>query len=158
MARKGLRPGYRSDFKRGVCTTRLGNHGKRNPPLSRLDLADTGAAIGLGSALPQPRFDMRGGWCLPGGHGVEEDVEHAASAGKLQLTCIAFGQIDARRTETLGERAGVLPDQVTIFMEPILGMCETRDEVVEEVRITVVHEIAHHFGIDDARLEELGYE
>jgi hypothetical protein len=61
-------------------------------------------------------------------------------------------------TERDGSYAGFLPDQVTIFMEPILSMCETRDEVVEEVRITVVHEIAHHFGIDDARLEELGYE
>jgi predicted Zn-dependent protease with MMP-like domain len=61
-------------------------------------------------------------------------------------------------TERDGNYAGFLPDQVTIFMEPILGMCESRDEVVEEVRITVVHEIAHHFGIDDERLEELGYE
>jgi predicted Zn-dependent protease with MMP-like domain len=61
-------------------------------------------------------------------------------------------------TERDGNYAGFLPDQVTIFMEPILEMCDTRDAVVEEVRITVVHEIAHHFGIDDARLEELGYE
>lgn len=61
-------------------------------------------------------------------------------------------------TERDGSYAGFLPDQVTIFMEPILWMCETRDDVVEEVRITVVHEIAHHFGIDDSRLEELGYE
>jgi predicted Zn-dependent protease with MMP-like domain len=61
-------------------------------------------------------------------------------------------------TERDGSYAGFLPDQVTIFMGPIVGMCETRDDVVEEVRITVVHEIAHHFGIDDARLEELGYE
>ncbi len=36
-------------------------------------------------------------------------------------------------------------------------MCSTREEVVSEVRITVVHEIAHHFGIDDERLHELGY-
>ena len=61
-------------------------------------------------------------------------------------------------TERDGNYAGFLPDQVTIFMNPILEMCQTTNEVVEEVRITVVHEIAHHFGIDDARLEELGYE
>ncbi len=61
-------------------------------------------------------------------------------------------------TERDGGYAGFLPDQVTIFMVPILAMCASRDDVVEEVRITVVHEIAHHFGIDDARLEELGYE
>lgn len=54
--------------------------------------------------------------------------------------------------------AGVLPDQVTIFRRPTLEMCDTREDVVEEVRITVVHEIAHHFGIDDDRLHELGYE
>lgn len=52
---------------------------------------------------------------------------------------------------------GVLPDRITIFMNPTLRICETREDVVEEVRITVVHEIAHHFGIDDERLHELGY-
>ena len=52
---------------------------------------------------------------------------------------------------------GVLPDRIMIFRRPTLAMCETEDEVVEEVRITVVHEIAHHFGIDDDRLHELGY-
>jgi predicted Zn-dependent protease with MMP-like domain len=51
----------------------------------------------------------------------------------------------------------VLPDRVTIFRRGVLAICETEEQVVEEVRITVVHEIAHHFGIDDDRLEELGY-
>jgi predicted Zn-dependent protease with MMP-like domain len=50
-----------------------------------------------------------------------------------------------------------LPDRITIFRHPILEMCEDEDEVVTEVRITVVHEIAHHFGIDDDRLHDLGY-
>ncbi len=50
-----------------------------------------------------------------------------------------------------------LPDRITIFRNPILTMCTSEDEVVEEVHITVVHEIAHHFGIDDDRLHELGY-
>ena len=53
--------------------------------------------------------------------------------------------------------AGSLPDRITIFRLPTLRMCETEDEVVEEVEITVVHEIAHHFGIDDERLHDLGY-
>ncbi|NJP68084.1 metallopeptidase family protein [Streptomyces spiramenti] len=57
--------------------------------------------------------------------------------------------------------AGVLPDRISIYMGPTLRMCEResggRDMVVEEVEITVVHEIAHHFGIDDDRLHELGY-
>lgn len=51
----------------------------------------------------------------------------------------------------------VLPDRITIFRNPTLAMCEDEDEVVDEVHITVVHEIAHHFGIEDDRLHELGY-
>jgi predicted Zn-dependent protease with MMP-like domain len=50
-----------------------------------------------------------------------------------------------------------LPDRISIYRNPTLAMCETEEEVVEEVGITVVHEIAHHFGIDDARLHDLGY-
>ena len=53
--------------------------------------------------------------------------------------------------------AGVLPDRIIIFRNPILDLCTSEDEVVEEVAVTVVHEIAHHFGIDDARLDELGW-
>jgi predicted Zn-dependent protease with MMP-like domain len=53
--------------------------------------------------------------------------------------------------------AGALPDRITVFRRPTLAACATRDEVVEEVRVTVVHEIAHHFGIDDDRLRELGW-
>ena len=53
--------------------------------------------------------------------------------------------------------AGSLPDRITIFRRPTLAICETTEEVVEEVAITVVHEIAHHFGIDDDRLHELGW-
>ncbi|MSY41678.1 MAG: hypothetical protein F2646_06015, partial [Actinobacteria bacterium] len=45
-----------------------------------------------------------------------------------------------------------------IFRLPTLEMCDSIEEVIDEVRITVVHEIAHHFGIDDERLHELGYE
>ncbi|MET0701737.1 MAG: metallopeptidase family protein [Mycobacterium sp.] len=60
-------------------------------------------------------------------------------------------------TERDSSYAGSLPDTVTIFREPLLDMCESEDEVVEEVAITVIHEIAHHFGIDDERLHELGW-
>lgn len=51
----------------------------------------------------------------------------------------------------------VTPDRIVIFRLPILEMCDTEDEVVEQVRITVVHEVGHHFGLDDARLHELGW-
>jgi predicted Zn-dependent protease with MMP-like domain len=50
-----------------------------------------------------------------------------------------------------------LPDRITIFRRPLLELCADHDELRREVRITVVHEIAHHFGIDDDRLHELGY-
>jgi predicted Zn-dependent protease with MMP-like domain len=53
--------------------------------------------------------------------------------------------------------AGQLPDRITVFRRPTLAICETVEEVVEEVAITVVHEVAHHFGIDDDRLHELGW-
>ncbi|GII77447.1 hypothetical protein Sru01_24290 [Sphaerisporangium rufum] len=53
--------------------------------------------------------------------------------------------------------SGVLPDRIEIYRNPICSMCGSEAEVVDEVQITVVHEIAHHFGIDDARLHELGW-
>lgn len=53
--------------------------------------------------------------------------------------------------------AGSLPDRILIFRNPTLAVCDTRDEVVEEVAVTVVHEIAHHFGIEEDRLHELGW-
>ena len=50
-----------------------------------------------------------------------------------------------------------LPDRIFLFRGPLLDMCADADELRDEVRITVVHEVAHHFGIDDDRLHELGY-
>ncbi|MGI9197116.1 MAG: metallopeptidase family protein [Candidatus Nanopelagicales bacterium] len=61
-------------------------------------------------------------------------------------------------TERDSQYAGALPDRITIYRQPTLRICDTYDDVVEEVTITVVHEIAHHFGIDDDRLHELGYD
>ncbi len=52
---------------------------------------------------------------------------------------------------------GGTPDRITIFRENICARCRTEEEVVHQVTVTVVHEIAHHFGIDDARLHELGW-
>jgi predicted Zn-dependent protease with MMP-like domain len=59
-------------------------------------------------------------------------------------------------TERGADHTG-LPDRITIFRRPLLAMCEDAEALVREVRITVVHEIAHHFGIDDDRLHDLGY-
>lgn len=60
-------------------------------------------------------------------------------------------------TERDSTYAGALPDTITIFRDSLLAICETEEDVVEEVAITVIHEIAHHFGIDDDRLHELGW-
>lgn len=53
--------------------------------------------------------------------------------------------------------AGVLPDRIMIFRGPLLRLVDSEDELVEEVRITVLHEVAHFFGIEDDELDDLGY-
>jgi predicted Zn-dependent protease with MMP-like domain len=53
--------------------------------------------------------------------------------------------------------AGALPDRITIYRGPLTRMCEDREDLLEEIAVTVVHEIAHHFGIDDSRLHDLGW-
>ena len=50
----------------------------------------------------------------------------------------------------------VLPDKITLFQRAIESICSTDDEVVAEVRATIIHEVAHHFGIDDEALHEMG--
>ena len=52
--------------------------------------------------------------------------------------------------------SGALPDHITIYRLPILLVCSTEEDVVRQVLVTVIHEVAHHFGISDARLHELG--
>ncbi len=60
-------------------------------------------------------------------------------------------------TSRTAQYAGVLPDRITIYRQAICAICRTEQEVAEQVRRTVIHEIAHHFGIDDNRLSELGW-
>ena len=60
-------------------------------------------------------------------------------------------------TERGWQYGGALPDRIMVYREAICDVCDDAEQVVEEVTITVVHEIAHHFGIDDARLHELGW-
>jgi len=65
------------------------------------------------------------------------------------------------RGSSLVDREGYgaldLPDVITVYREPIVAMCRSEAEVVEEVRVTVVHEVAHHFGIGDDELDRLGW-
>lgn len=51
----------------------------------------------------------------------------------------------------------LLPDQITIFREPLLDAFPAERDVIEEIRVTVLHEIGHFFGMDEEKLEELGY-
>ncbi len=60
-------------------------------------------------------------------------------------------------TERTSEYGGFLPDTITIYREPILAMCDTHEQVVHEVTVTVVHEVAHHFGISDDWLHANGW-
>jgi predicted Zn-dependent protease with MMP-like domain len=79
-------------------------------------------------------------------------------------------QLDGRRGTLLGlyegialtrrsplSYAGVMPDRITIFQGPITGRANSREELIRLVGTTVIHEVAHHFGISDARLAELGW-
>lgn len=60
-------------------------------------------------------------------------------------------------TERTTGYSGLLPDRITIYRKAICAICSTEDQVVDEVRRTVVHEVGHHFGIDDDRLHALGW-
>jgi len=60
-------------------------------------------------------------------------------------------------TGRTSQYAGVLPDRITIYRRAICAICRTEPEVADQVRRTVIHEVAHHFGIDDDRLRELGW-
>lgn len=81
-------------------------------------------------------------------------VEDQTPAGQPDLLGLYEG---IALTNRGWDYAGVLPDRITIFRNTALATCDTEDELVEEVTVTVVHEIAHHFGIDDVRLHELGW-
>jgi predicted Zn-dependent protease with MMP-like domain len=76
------------------------------------------------------------------------------SSGDPRLLGLYVGSPLTERTTSY---AGVLPDRIMIYRLSICAYCETEEQVVAEVRKTVVHEVAHHFGIDDERLHELGY-
>ena len=54
--------------------------------------------------------------------------------------------------------SGIMPDRISIYRLAICDICTDEAEIVEQVRVTVIHEVAHHFGIDDDRLEELGWD
>jgi len=60
-------------------------------------------------------------------------------------------------TERTSNYSGALPDTITVYRDAILRMCATEAEVIDEVAVTVVHEVAHYFGIEEDRLHQLGW-
>jgi predicted Zn-dependent protease with MMP-like domain len=69
-----------------------------------------------------------------------------------------FGLYEGTPLTERGEwYAGALPDRITVYRGPILRRCDSREHAASEIEVTVVHEVAHHFGIDDERLSALGY-
>lgn len=92
----------------------------------------------------------------------EEQLAEARAAGDLDTGDPAATLLGLYEGTPLTERdgwwdAGSLPDRITVFKGPLLRLCDDVDDLVEEVAVTVVHEVAHHFGIDDERLHELGW-
>jgi predicted Zn-dependent protease with MMP-like domain len=69
-----------------------------------------------------------------------------------------FGLYEGIPLPERGDTAGTLPDRITIFRVPLEDEFPDPDELEHEIRITVLHELGHYFGLDEGRLAELGYE
>ncbi len=69
-----------------------------------------------------------------------------------------FGLYEGIPLPERGDMAGELPDRITIFRVPLENEFEDPSELECEIRITVLHELGHHFGLDEERLADLGYE
>jgi hypothetical protein len=89
-----------------------------------------------------------------GGDGQRRRAGRGAQRRDPELLGLYEGVALTERTSDYG---GVLPDRITIYQDAIVDICADRDEVVREVAVTVVHEIAHHFGIDEDTLHDLGW-
>lgn len=81
-------------------------------------------------------------------------VEDRPEDGSLDLLGLYDGLALTERTQY---GMGELPDRIVVYREPHLAQCETEQELRDEIHRTLVHEIAHFYGIDDAQLHELGW-
>ncbi len=81
-------------------------------------------------------------------------VEDRPEDGSLDLLGLYDG---LALTERGHYGMGELPDRIIVYREPHLARCATEEELRDEVHVTLVHEIAHFFGIDDDQLHELGW-
>lgn len=92
---------------------------------------------------------------------VDVVVDDVASMSQIVGTGIenAMDLLGLYEGIPLTERYGydmVLPDKVTLFQKPIESICDTQEQMAEEISKTLIHEIAHHFGLDDDHLDRLG--
>lgn len=125
-------------------------------------VAPVGETVSMPIAMPDDEFDLLVTQAIA-------DLPRALAALLDNVVIMVEDRPPAEGPDLLGfydgipltERdsgyAGVLPDRIVIFREPTLEICDTPEDVVAEVGITVVHEVAHFFGIDDRQLHELGY-
>lgn len=81
-------------------------------------------------------------------------VEDRPEDGSLDLLGLYDGLALTERTQY---GMGELPDRIVVYREPHLAQCETDDELRDEIHTTLVHEIAHFYGIDDEQLHEMGW-
>ncbi len=81
-------------------------------------------------------------------------VEDRPEDGSLDLLGLYDGLALTERTQY---GMGELPDRIIVYREPHLAQCDTEDELRDEIHTTLVHEIAHFYGLDDAQLHELGW-
>jgi len=81
-------------------------------------------------------------------------VEDRPEDGTLDLLGLYDGLALTERTQY---GMGELPDRIVLYREPHLAQCETEDELRDEIHTTLVHEIAHFYGIDDQQLHEMGW-
>jgi predicted Zn-dependent protease with MMP-like domain len=81
-------------------------------------------------------------------------------AGALENVAVVVEDEDPDEPDLFGlwESAEYLPDKITIFRRPLVESFHDPNELEREIRVTVLHELAHYFGLDERRIEELGYE
>jgi len=107
------------------------------------------------------RFEMLVGEALDGipraiGQYIDNVAVFVEDLGVSPNLLGLYQGVPLTRRENYGFGGG-MPDRITIYRLPILARSATEADVVAMVRITVVHEVGHHFGLSDSRLRELGY-
>ena len=103
---------------------------------------------------------------MAGGRAFEEHVRRALDglppqlASALDNVAVVVDEQDPDDPDLFGlwESAEYMPDKITIFRRPLVEAFPDPDELEREIGITVLHELAHYFGLDEQRLEELGYD